>query len=75
MKIILERTSLGAWIGKVVGDIKSEPIRTLDREETLLTVLAQNGIEVVQRGEWYDFGVKKSWNISNMTKDSDNDQS
>ena len=73
MKIILDRTNMGAWIGSVENENKNEfpPIRTLDREETLLRVLAEMGIEVVSQGEWYDFGVKKSWCVSNMAKQND----
>jgi len=71
MKIILDRTSMGAWIGSVEHPKEIEPIKTLDREETLLRVLAEMGIEVISQGEWYDFGVKKSWCVSNMEKQND----
>ncbi len=66
MKIELEQVGWGTWVATSVNGWDSTAVQDLDREQALLKLLAELGVEVVCKGEHWVNGEHREWQITNM---------
>lgn len=66
MEFEIEQTTMGMWIGRAINgwDIPHE-VRSMEREEVLLKLLALSGITVRYRGVHWVNGKDQPWEIVN----------
>lgn len=67
-KIVITQGSWGVWTAEHVNGWDKQEVKDLDREQAMLRLLAEMGIEVVYEGEYWLNGQSKAWQISNMKK-------
>jgi hypothetical protein len=67
-KIVITQGSWGMWTAEHVDGWDKQEVKDLDREQALLRLLAEMGIEVAQQGEYWMNGERSEWQISNMKK-------
>lgn len=68
-KIVLTQGSWGAWAAERADGWHKLEVKNLDREQALLRLLAEMGIEVVMQGEYWVNGERREWQVTNMNKD------
>jgi hypothetical protein len=65
-KIMLTQSDSGYWTAARLNCWERMEVRAPDREQALLTLLAEIGVEVIQQGEHWVNGERREWHISNM---------
>ncbi len=66
IKIELEQVGWGTWVASQVNGWDRTEVKDLDREQALLKLLAELGVEVTLKGAHWVNGERRDWQISNM---------
>jgi hypothetical protein len=64
-KIVLTQGSWGVWTAENVEGWDRVEVKHRDREQALHLLLAEMGVEVIQKGEHWVNGERREWQVSN----------
>jgi hypothetical protein len=65
-KIVMTQNSWGTWTAERADGWDKLEVKNLDREQALLRLLAEMGIEVVMQGEYWVNCERCEWQVTNM---------
>lgn len=65
-KIVITQNSWGMWTAENVEGWDTVEVKHIDREQALLILLAEMGVEVIMKGEHWVNGKSQAWQVSNM---------